>query len=374
MNRRTPNRRTRVRPRTMVATLAAGVLLAAMTTVGGAGAQTAPEPSLTPSLVARSVAAGASVEVTKTAQTPVLPAALDVYLLADSTGSMGSYLDAVHLSSEAMFAEITAQSADARFGVGQYQDFTAEGPCDLTFENQTPVTSDTVAVGAAIDAWSADGGCDTPESQLFALDQLADPANPAGFRSGASKAIVIFGDAPGHDPVCSALTGLDYDITEESVTTKLQAAGIDLIVVSIDDGMDDDPTGGANDYQPTCPTPGGTAGQGSRMAAATGGTYTTINDAEQLVPAVLAAVQAVSVDVSLSSDCPEPLTVSFTPASQSVPSGAAVEFTETFTAATDASEMTIQCSTYLLINGTPVPGVIETNQITIEAQAPAFTG
>ena len=36
--------------------------------------------------------------------------------------------------------------------------------------------------------------------------------------------------------------------------------------------------------------------------------------------------------------------------------------------------MTIRCNTYLLINGTPVPGVIETNEITIEAQAPSYTG
>jgi hypothetical protein len=367
-------RRVKNRPRTFWGIVAAAALIAAVASTGGAGAQTVPEPSLTPDLVVRTVAAGSSVDIAKTAQTPVLPAALDVYLLADSTGSMSSYLNAVHLSSESMFSQITAQSADARFGVGQYQDFTSEGPCTLTFENQSAITADTTAVGAAIDAWSAAGGCDTPEAQLFALDRLADPTNPAGFRAGASKAIVIFGDAPGHDPICAAISGLDHDITEESVTVKLQAAGIDLIVVSIDGGMDENPASGAHDYQPTCPTSGGTAGQGSRMAAATGGTYTTIADAAELVPAVLAAVRAVSVTVSLSSDCPEPLAVSFSPASQSVPSGSIVEFTETFAIASDASEMTIRCNTYLLINGTPVPGVIETNEITIEAQAPSFTG
>ena len=359
------------RPRTFWGIVAVMALIAAVASAGGASAQSAPEPSLNPDLVVRTVAAGSSVDVAKTAQTPVLPAALDVYLLADSTGSMSSYLNAVHLSSESMFSQITAQSADARFGVGQYQDFTSEGPCNLTFQNQSAITADTTAVGAAIDAWSAAGGCDTPEAQLFALDRLADPTNPAGFRAGASKAIVIFGDAPGHDPICAAISGLEYDITEESVTAKLQVAGIELIVVSIDGGMDENPTSGAHDYQPTCPTSGGAAGQGSRMAAATGGTYTTIAEAAALVPAVLAAV---SVTVSLSSDCPEPLTVTFSPASQSVPSGSAVDFTETFAAASDATEMTIRCSTYLLINGTPVPGVIETNEITIEAQAPSFTG
>lgn len=352
----------------------AGAFISAIASSGGVGAQTTPEPSLTPDFVAQTVMAGSSVDVAKIAQTPVLPAVLDVYLLADSTGSMGEYLDAVHLSSEEMFAEITAESAGAHFGVGQYQDFTSEGPCDLAFENQTPITADALAVEAAINDWTASGGCDTPEGQLYALDRLADSSNPAGFRAGASKTIVMFGDAPAHDPVCAGLTGLATDITEASVTAKLQIAGINLIVVSIDGGMDDDPTDGASDYQPTCPTPGGTAGQGSRMAAATGGTYTTINDAAALVPAVLAAVRSVTVDVSLRSDCPEPLSVSFTPEMTTVTSGSSVAFTETFTAAADAPSMVIECNTYLLINGEPVESVIEVNEITIEPQAPTFTG
>ena len=356
------------------AALIASTFIAVIAFSGGVGAQAAPEPSLAPSFVAETIMAGGSVDVVKTAQTPVLPATLDVYLLADSTGSMGEYLDAVHLSSEEMFAEITAESVGAQFGVGQYQDFTSEGPCNLTFDNQTPITGNAAAVDAAINAWTPVGGCDTPEGQLYALDRLADSSNPGGFRSGASKTIVIFGDAPGHDPVCADISGLDSDITEASVTAKLQAADINLIVVSIDGGMDEDPTDGADDYQPTCPTPGGTAGQGSRMAAATGGTYTTINDAAELVPAVLAAVRSVTIEVSLRSDCPEPLNVSFTPEVTTVASGSVVGFTETFTVASDARSMVVECNTYLVINGEPVPGVIEVNEITIDPQAPTFTG
>jgi von Willebrand factor type A domain len=364
------------RRRIMAAAITGAFIAAAiaMGSSGGAGAQTAPVASLTPATVSVTVTAGGSTDVAKTAQTPVLPAALDVYLLADSTGSMGAYLEAAHTSSEELFAQVTAQAPGAEFGVGQYQDFTSEGPCDLTFQNQTPITSDATAVGEAINAWTPGGGCDTPEGQLYALDRLADPSNPAGFRVGASKAIVIFGDAPAHDPVCAALTGLDHDITEASVTAKLRAAGINLIVVSIDGGMDESPTGDATDYQPTCPTPGGSAGQGTRMAEATGGTYTTIDAAEQLIPAVLAAVGDVSVSVSLESDCPEPLHVSFGPATRTIISGGVTEFTENFAAAADAPTMDITCNTYLLINGEPVPGVIEVNEVRIEGQVPVYTG
>jgi hypothetical protein len=36
--------------------------------------------------------------------------------------------------------------------------------------------------------------------------------------------------------------------------------------------------------------------------------------------------------------------------------------------------MVVECNTYLVINGEPVPGVIELNEITIDPQAPTFTG
>ena len=110
------------------------------------------------------------------------------------------------------------------------------------------------------------------------------------------------------------------------------------------------------------------------MAAATGGVHTTITEADQLAPAVLAAVRTVTVIVSLSSDCPELLSVSFTPVSRIAVSGSIVDFTDTFTAASVAPEMTIRPNTDLLVSGEPVPRVVETNQIFIEAPAPAFTG
>ena len=358
---------------TAVAVVAGVVALAG----SGAGAQTAPSASITPDAVVQTITAGGSIDVTKTVQTPVLPSTLDVYLLADTTGSMGGYLDAVHLSSESIFAQITAQAPGAQFGVGQYQDFNVnrEGDvCDLSFQNQASISADATATGNAINAWSAHGGCDTPEAQLYALDRLADPSNPAGFRAAASKVIVWFGDAPGHVPVCSALTGLPADITEASVTAKLQAAGIELVVVSIGGGIDEDPTSGANDYQPTCPTPGGTAGQGTRMASATGGIYTTVNDPAELAPAILAAIRDVELTVSLVADCPAPLAVTFEPASQQATSGSVVTFDEHIAAAEDAPSGVVDCTVSLVVNGAVVPDVLEHNSITIEAQPPIFAG
>ena len=48
------------------------------------------------------------------------------------------------------------------------------------------------------------------EGQLFALDRLANDVDPnggdIGRRPGAKRIIVWFGDQPGHDPVCAAIT------------------------------------------------------------------------------------------------------------------------------------------------------------------------
>jgi hypothetical protein len=87
------------------------------------------------------------------------------------------------------------------------------------------------------------------------------------------------GDAPGHDPICAGLSGLGFDITEASTTTALTAAGITVVAIGTATGMpndlDGDPTADAGDYAGLGCTPAGTAGQATRIAAATGGSYTS---------------------------------------------------------------------------------------------------
>lgn len=69
-------------------------------------------------------------------------------------------------------------------------------------------TSNDVSLGStqvtgAVATWSASGGSDGAEGQFFALHALAvDPA--IGWRPGARRIVVWFGDYPGHDPICTA--------------------------------------------------------------------------------------------------------------------------------------------------------------------------
>ncbi|MEU4805117.1 RICIN domain-containing protein [Actinosynnema sp. NPDC023587] len=207
---------------------------------------------------------------------------IDVYFLVDSTGSMGGIINAVRARVEDILNRLVSEAgtvgADVRFGVGNYRDMGF--PVAQRFHHQVSLTSDPTAAAVGIRAWDLAGGATTPEGQFFALDHLAQPPGGSiGWRADAKRIILWIGDAPGHDPICPAVSGLTYDITETSVTVKLQAQGIVALVISTPSGssgpgldVDPKPLSDGTPYRGNC-TIGGAAGQGSRIAAATGGTY-----------------------------------------------------------------------------------------------------
>jgi hypothetical protein len=199
----------------------------------------------------------------------------DVYFLADTTGSMSGILSAVQAGANNILAALGGLGADLAFGVGNYRDFLSGDP--YAFQHQVSPTAVAATVTAGINAWSASGGGDFPEGDLFALDSLAVPPGATiGWRAGSKRIIVWFGDAPGHDPICTAASGLAAPITEASVTAKLVAEQITVLAISTaTPGLDDDPKSGATDYVSACGAPGGTPGQATRISSATGGQFAT---------------------------------------------------------------------------------------------------
>lgn len=202
------------------------------------------------------------------------PTKADVYFLADTTASMGSILNAVKTAANNILTALNALGIDMVFGVGNYKDFASHDP--YSFQHQLSPTNAVPAITGAINTWSASGGNDVPEGSLFALDALAvPPGGTIGWRAGSKRIVVWFGDAPGHDPICTAVSGAAA-VTEASATAKLVAQGISVLAISTaNPGMDADPRNGALDYVAQCGPPGGLAGQATRIAAATGGTFVT---------------------------------------------------------------------------------------------------
>lgn len=223
--------------------------------------------------------------ITVTVPKSSAPPKADVYLLADTTGSMGSVLASVAAGASAILNNPALAGFDVAWGVGNYRDFPVDGGAhnSFAFAHQVSPTTALPTADAAIAAWAAGEGADGPEGQLYALHQVATDAG-IGWRPDARRILVWFGDAPGHDPIPTALSGLAADITEATATADLVAAGIAVVAVSTTTGfataLDDDPNSGAIDYAPSVPA--GAAGQATRITAATpGGSHTTgINPAD----------------------------------------------------------------------------------------------
>jgi hypothetical protein len=238
-----------------------------------------------------------TITVTIPPSAAVAPA--DIYFLADNTGSMGPAISAVQSGASAILAGLSSLSG-LQFGVGEYRDFDNAGDTSLAFQNLQQITANGAAVTTAINTWSAIGGGDLPEAQFYALDQVA--ASPAiGWRPGVKHIVVWLGDAPGHDPICKAASGLSYDITEPTVTAKLVANQITVLAVSVFDGsadpagLNDDPTNlGApiNPAYTACGAPGGTPGQATRITAVTGGIVVNGVDPSAVVATIIAQLKA----------------------------------------------------------------------------------
>jgi hypothetical protein len=262
-----------------------------------------------PPMVDDTLAPSQSILVEKTVQTPDIPPRPDIVFLADTTGSMGAAILNVQANAATIMSDVDAgTSGTPFFAAAQYRDI---GDTPL-FSVDEGLTSDQVAVDTAVQTWSAGGGGDTPECQLNALNELATGA--VSFRPDATKVIVWFGDASGHDP-CNG-------VTEAGATAALVAAEILVIAIDVN-------TGGADGLDNT--------GQATRIAAATGGQFFPSLDPDDVAQVILDALSNLPITVVPVAVGCDPLDVSFDPTSSTVTSGDPVFFDETIAVPADAS-------------------------------------
>ena len=366
--------------RTMSRFTLAVALAGGLTLLAPASAALAAD-GVSPATVTASLKPGESVKVTKTVTTPKILPKPDIYFLADTTGSMSPVLANVRTNATSILSAVDAGASDPRYGAGQYKDFQSQQSDPFAFRNDAsiPAADDNGgAATAAINSWVASGGGDLPEANLYALHKLI---SAAGFRATSSRIVVWFGDAPGHDPVCPAISGEAAAVTEASVTAELVAAKVKVLAVSATtgpvNGLDDDPKAGAVDYTAKCGAAGGTAGQATRIATATGGKAFKNVPPADVSAAILAGLTSLPVTVVPVATCDAGLTASFSPASQTVTSGTAATFTETLTLGSGVtSTAPLKCTVDFTINGQPAGAAfVEKNTITpIINKPPVCTG
>lgn len=220
--------------------------------------------SISPSSVSATLDQGESMTIHKvvTVSTEAPSTSMvDVYFLADTTGSMGSILNAVKSSANNILTTVAGIGGNVQFAVGNYRDFPKSpygGPSDYAYKLDQSMTANQASAQAGINAWVASGGNDTPEGQLAALEALSQSASAAvGWRAGSEKIVVWFGDAPGHD---SASEPGYPGPTEAATIAALQSQGIQVLALNVGYGGLDN------------------SGQATRITAATGGTlYNGIN-------------------------------------------------------------------------------------------------
>ena len=286
-----------------------------------AGTASADVPvSVSPEAMAFELSPGQTLTRTVQVHIPVgaMATRVDVYLLADTTYSMDSIIQAMQDDSDQIVDDVMAEwpYVDLAFGVGSYRDFGE----DKAFDHQLAPTTDPAQVRAAIDQWDAEGGYDVAEGQFYALDELALDHNPAGgpigWRDGAKRVLVWFGDAPGHDPICAAISGLGYDIDEARVIANLKAAGVTVLAVSTSQVslesntagqaldsltawayLDHDPRPYSEQYQGYCEI-GGSAGQATRIAEATDGRHVLGISSNVIVETIRGIVQDQIADIT----------------------------------------------------------------------------
>jgi len=117
--------------------------------------------SVVPSTYSASLDAGKSVTITKTvtisAGSPS-SATVDVFFLADTTGSMGGTLASVQAGAASILSGL-AGLGDLAYGVGEYRDVGD----DFVYRLNQDVTTDPKLVQDGINAWVATGGGDWEE-------------------------------------------------------------------------------------------------------------------------------------------------------------------------------------------------------------------
>lgn len=127
---------------------------------------------------------------------------LDVVLLFDATGSMGNIIDTVRENALDIMHGIRGVYENSNFGVVALYDYRPQFQPWRLYQD---ITADTGAVAAGLRSIVLDGGGDWPEAYSRGLYETRFLA----WRKDARKYIILFGDAPAHDPT---FYGKDYGI------------------------------------------------------------------------------------------------------------------------------------------------------------------
>ncbi|KAL7713995.1 VWFA domain-containing protein [Entamoeba marina] len=142
---------------------------------------------------------------------------LDLVFICDTTGSMGSYLNAAKKSIEKIVTTITqSEKCDVRFALVEYRDHPPQDSSFFAFR-LTDFTASMKEIQRAVDQMRADGGGDGPESVACAFHC----ASELKYREKATKVAVWIADAPPHGFSPNSGDGFEKDVHVDMILLKL---------------------------------------------------------------------------------------------------------------------------------------------------------
>ena len=195
---------------------------------------------------------------------------LDVFLLTDATAGMSSPITQVKATFMNTFVPSVWYAAgypdtSVAFAAGSYKDVGDS----YIYRLEQNITTDWALVMNIIQTyWSASGGDDEPEADLYALQEMA---TTTAWRNGSTRIVVWIVATPGHDP--------SNGVTEADAIAALIAVRVRVEAICVE---------GYNE-------------QASRIAAATGGSSRIVNKNAFIPDMVAAVTDALNPPLSLSS-------------------------------------------------------------------------
>jgi len=268
-----------------------------------------------------------SSEITKTVDVPAISPLLDFVMLVDLSGSYRNDLPNIKSVAPGLWDTLKGPPADPRdlqTGLTSFIDFPQSpwgGLSDYPFRLHQDLTSDKSSWTTAINAMSASGGRDTPESQYEALLQTA---NQISWRATSTRVIAITTDAAFHNDTDSGGT---YPGPSQAATiTALNAQGIKVIAIK---------------------APGATS-QMDAIASATGGAVvsstSTSSDIASAILTGLAALEDTVTGSLISCDPAASPVLNLTPGSVlNVEAGGSATFAESITVPVGTAPGTYEC-------------------------------
>lgn len=187
--------------------------------------------TISPESFSANLALGESVTIQKTvtiAASGPTDALIDAYFLLDTSGSMGSVIDAAKSAADTIFTRIASEfGSGVAGGVGVFSEQAAlpgviAPPGSVINQDVTSTTSDVIAGINAITLNVPDYGGDYPESANTAIELVAENAS---WRPGSNRFIFAFSDAASKGS------------PDAEVIAALSAQGIKL--VALDFGIGD---------------------------------------------------------------------------------------------------------------------------------------